>query len=109
MIERNLATYEIRQIDGENVSRSSLPERSRFNFHSIESLIRICDTSDRKFGEVEKRVKVTLSEVLARPFFRASKWDNEPQNSENIVSFQEITDFERNPSISLQISKIFLK
>ena len=69
MAERKLATYEIRQIDGENVSRSLLPERSRFNFHSIESLIRICDTSDRKLGEVEKRLKRSLSEVLARPFF----------------------------------------
>ena len=37
-----------------------------------------------------------------RPSYWTPKWDNEPQNSENMVAFQEISDFERNPWIYLQ-------
>ena len=78
--------------------------KSCFSFASIKSFIRICDTSDRKVERGVQRYSIrTDNKVLMRPSYWTPKWDNEPQNCENMVPFQKITDFERNPWISLQI------
>ena len=78
--------------------------KSCFSFASIKSFTRICDTSDRKVERGAQRHSIWLDKrVTIRPPFRTPKWDSEPQNSENMVAFQEILNFERNPWISLQI------
>ena len=78
--------------------------KSYFSFASIKRFTRICDTSDRKLPEgVQRSSNITDKEMLTRPSFWTPKWDNEPQNSQNMVAFQEIIDFKRNPWIFLQI------
>ena len=78
--------------------------KSCFSFASIKRFTRICDTSDRKLPEgVQRSSNIMDKEMLTRPSFWTPKWDNEPQNSQNMVAFQEIIDFKRNPWIFLQI------
>ena len=78
--------------------------KSCFSFASIKRFIRIYDTPDRKVLEgVQRSSNIMDKEMLTRPSFWTPKWDNEPQNSQNMVAFQEIIDFKRNPWIFLQI------
>ena len=86
--------------------------KSCFSFASIKRFTRICDTSDRKVPEgVQRSSNIMDKEMLTRPSFWTPKWDNEPQNSQNMVAFQEIIDFKRNPWIFLQIldKSLFLR
>ena len=78
--------------------------KSCLSFASIKRFTRICDTSDRKLPEgVQRSSNITHNAMLPGPSFWTPKWDNEPQNSQNVVAFQEIIDFKRNPWIFLQI------
>ena len=85
--------------------KSIVRESSCFNFDSIKNFTRICDASDQKVQRGAQRYSILLDKgMVTGPSFWLPKCDPEPQNSENMVTFQEFQDFKRNPSISLWIS-----